>query len=106
MYTFITEVEHEETNRWFLLEIDFDYEYPENYFHDGHWNHIPGEIYLNNVKVLEAILYDEDGDEAVKMMRAEMKPVTLDTLDNQMYRYVDNEIDDWNQLADDMVDSI
>jgi hypothetical protein len=108
MSTFVTELNDEQHSRWFLLEIEFDYTAPDRiHVTDTDWAAIDGQIYILSVKVMAANEYGPCGDVVKRFLRILNTDCILEEfLDLAAYDLVAQEIDQWNNLADEMVESI
>ena len=87
---------------WAEFEIDYDYDRPER-DHRGHLV-CPGNINLHDVRVLWVEGYDRNGRTVYSLNRASIEASKLVVLDRVAYNYVQDSIDNWDMLAEHLVE--
>ena len=86
---------------WAEFEIDYDYDSPE---YMGGYRTCPGQLNVHRVRVLFVEGYSCNTSTMYAISRDKITPDWLPVLDGVAYNYVQSSVDNWDQLAEHLVE--
>ena len=95
------------SDRFISMKIDYSvdrghWEYPYRGESLKYW--VCSDITLYDVEVLFVEYYNPSGDCITTIDRSNLSPYAKELLDGEMWDYVNEQIDNWGPLADELVE--